>query len=252
VLTQRFLKVFLLDRKVVTLDFATPFVIPDEDDDEEEEDDGLDEFRGGSAEGGGGQRRKASAQQGKGRGGSAGGALVPAGGAAAAAAANGGPVHSDWFADGSRPDPAVEEPVESVARAVREHMDDLGLGSPQFPLVTAKELIEELTKVQATFVRGERVAALADVVDRLAKGIADDVALEAGPTAAGGGAPAGADAAALRVRVAELEADVAALRTELTLRPKQQAATAARSSSAAAVAPEGASAFNMGKTCCWL
>ena len=35
VLTQRFIKVFLLDRKVVTLDFATPFVIPDDDDEED-------------------------------------------------------------------------------------------------------------------------------------------------------------------------------------------------------------------------
>lgn len=167
------------------------------------------------------------------------------GGAAAVAVSDGGPAHGDWFADGSRPEPAVDEPVESVARAVREHMDDLGLGSPHFPLVTAKGLIEELTKVQATFVRGNRAAALADVVDRIAKGVADDVALEAGPAAAGGGG-APAAAAALAARVAELEADIVALRTELTLRPERPPLGLR----AAAVAPDDASAFGKTKLCC--
>jgi hypothetical protein len=167
------------------------------------------------------------------------------GGATAVAAADGGPAHGDWFADGSRPEPAVDEPVDSVSRAVREHMDDLGLGSPHFPHVTAKGLIEELTKVQATFVAGKRAAALAGVVERIAKGVADDEALEAGAAAGGGGGGGGgggapaASAAALAARVAELEADVAALRTELTLRPERPPAAAARPSKTAAVAPEG-------------
>ena len=36
VLTQRFIKLFLLDRKVLSLDYAVPWVIPDDDEDDEE------------------------------------------------------------------------------------------------------------------------------------------------------------------------------------------------------------------------
>ncbi len=58
ILTQRFIKLFLLDRKVVTLDFAGPIVIPEEDSEDEEEEE---EEEGNGHRKGAGAKGKASA-----------------------------------------------------------------------------------------------------------------------------------------------------------------------------------------------
>jgi hypothetical protein len=145
VLTQRFLKVFLLDRKVVTLDFATPFVIPDDEDDEEgEEDDGLEDFRregvlgggGGSWEGGalvalGGAGVEGGARARSGGGGGRGGRGRGRGGGRGARGARGGgraslsaPLPLPAFAlddDGECPLAASDPSMESMAALEAAH-----------------------------------------------------------------------------------------------------------------------------------